>query len=151
MLVPMGGWILCVLTSHSDSVRNVCPLPQMCARLITRYLLPGPTYARTSGMDVQTLTAAAVSLRQSQGPRLIVSLILNGARYISRIPLRRRTSRYACMRMIRTSALTSFSARFNRGAVNRMFRVCRAQLTRLRRTSAVSARLEQARALIPAE
>src|SRR5215475_2658760 len=98
MLVPMGDWILCALTSQADSFHNVCLLPQFYVRLTTRYFLPGPTYARTSGMDVQTLTAAAVFLRQYQAPRLIASLILNGARYISRIPLRPRISRYACMR-----------------------------------------------------
>jgi len=150
MLVPMGDWILCVLTSQVGSFHNVCLLPQFYVCLTTRYFLPGPTYARTSGMDVQTLTAAAVFLRQYQAPRLIASLILNGARYISRIPLRPRISRYACMRMIRTNALISSSARFNRGAVNRMFRVCRVQVTPLRRTSAVSPRLQKARALIPA-
>src|SRR5262245_49810423 len=151
MLVPMAGWILCALTSQADSFHNVCLLPRLYVRLITRYFLPGPTYARTSGMGAQTLPAGAVSLRQYQAPRLIVSLILNGARYISRIPVRQRTSRYACMRMIRTSALTSSSARFSRGAINCMFLVCRVQVTPLRKTSAVSARLQQARALIPAE
>jgi len=150
MSVPMGGWILCVLTSQADR-HNVCLRPYLYVRLITRYSRLGPTYARTSGVGVQPLTAVAVSLRQYQAPRLIVSLILNGARYISRIPLRPRTSRYACMRMIRTSALTSSSARFSRGAVNCMFPVCRVRVTPLRRTSAVSARLQQARALIPAE
>jgi hypothetical protein len=150
MLVPMGGWILCVVTIRAP-IHNVYLLPQLYVRLITRYSLPGPTYARTSGMGVQTLTAAAVSLRQYQAPRLIVSLILNGAQYISRIPVRRRTSRYACMRMIRTNALTSSSARFSRGAINCMFRVCRVQVTPLRRTSAVLARPQQARALISAE
>src|SRR5262249_42356485 len=150
MLVPTGDWILCVLTSQADSCHNVCLLRLFYVPLSTQYALPGPTYVRSSGMHGQTLTPAAVFLRQYQAPRLIASLILNGARYISRIPLRPRISRYAFMRMIRTNALISSSARFNRGAVNRMFPVCRVRVTPLRRTSAVSPRLQQARALIPA-
>ena len=150
MLAPMDGWTLCVLTSHSDSLHNVCLLPQINVRLITRYFLPGPTYSRTPGQGAETLRAAAVSLPQYQAPRLIVSLILNGVRYMPRIPVRRRTSRYACMRMIRTSALTSFLARFSRGVINCMFRVCRVQMALLRKTSAVPTRLQQARALTPA-
>src|SRR5262245_30750856 len=97
MLVLMGVWIFCVLTNQAASLHNVCLLHQMYVRMITRYFLPGPTYARTPGMGVQTLPAAAVSLRPYQALRLIVSLILNGARYILRIPLRRRISSYACM------------------------------------------------------
>jgi hypothetical protein len=147
----MGGWILCVLTSQMDSLRNVCLLPQFNVSLITRYFLPGPTCSRTLGLAVQTLTVAAVFLRQYQGPRLIVSLILNGVQYMPRNPVRRRTSRYACMRMIRTSVLTSFSARFNQGAINRMFRVCRVPTAPLRRIFAVPIRLQWARALTIAE
>ena len=53
------------------------------------------------------------------------------------------------MRMIRASALTSCSALFSPGAINCMCRACKAQLVRLRRTSA-TVRRPQARGLTSA-
>ena len=94
------------------------------------------------------MPADAASLHRYQGARPIASLTLNGVGCISTITIRRRISKCACMRVTRTTALTSSSARYSRGAINCLCRVCKVLTTRLHKTSAMPRHQRQARGRI---
>ena len=90
------------------------------------------------------------SLLLCQALRLIASLTLSGAQCISPITIRPRISRLGCMRIIRTSGLTSSLALSSPVATNCMCRGYRVPEGLLLRTSAMLTRQHRARALTPA-
>ena len=96
------------------------------------------------------MPADAVCLHRSPGTRPIGFSTLNGVRCILTITLRRRISKCACMRVIRTTALTLSSGRYSRVAINCMCRVYKVLTTPLHRTSAMRRRRVQVPAPIPA-
>lgn len=95
------------------------------------------------------MPAGAASLHRCQAVRPIASLTLSGARCISPITRRRRISRFGCMRTTRTRGSTSYSGRYNRGAISCMCPACKDRATSLHRTSATLVLQRQARAVIP--
>ena len=148
MSTPMAASTSCVSTSQAATWQLVCRLRTTNARLTTPFLVCGATIAPISwARVVQPSPADVASLPRCQAPRPIASLTLNGAQCILPITLKRRISRYDCMRMIRTSGLTSSSAPSSPAATNCMSLAYRARAGLLLRTSAMLTRQPQARAL----
>ena len=151
MLTPMAASTSCVSMSQAVTSQLVCRLRTTNARLTTPFLVSGATIAQTWwGRVVQPSPVVAVSLLQYRAPHRIASSTLNGAQCISPITLRRRISRFGCMRIVPTSSLTSSLAPSSPAATSYMFRVCRERTTPLRRTSAMPGRQPQARVPTPA-
>ena len=147
----MAGWISCVSMNRTATSQNVCPLRIINARMPTRFLVRGAIFAPMhSPAAPASPEGLAVSSPRCRALLRTESLILNGVPRTLPLRRRRRISRCACMRIIPTSDLTSFSGPYNPAAINSMFRACRDLVTRSLRTSATLTHRLQDRALTPA-
>ena len=151
MLTPMVASISCASTNQVATSQRVCPLQTTYVRLLTRSSRCGQTSAQMRSPAARiSLAAHAVYLRRYLAPLRIASLTSNGAQFISPLPVRRRISRYGCMRIVPTSSLTLSLVPSNQAAISYMSRVCRDRTTPLLRTSVMLTRRRQACAPTPA-